>query len=156
MFNNLADVLTKKDLQFRLGTVESVNDPKNQGRVQVKIPGILDEGDLPWYGVNKSSVFGIGPSFGTYGSPAKGSNVLVLFQDNDIHHGLILGSVITSTTGTSGFGNGDWGFKDPQGNIFKVSQGTVTFTTASGVSFSTDSSGALKINATQIFLNSPQ
>lgn len=153
MFNALSDAINSGGLNLKQGTVKSVDDPKNIGRIQVSIPGYLDQGDLPWVGVMRNSIFGIGPSFGTYGSPAEGSEVVVHFQNNDIHHGICLGSLITSANGTSGFGPSDWGFKDPAGNVFKVSNGSITFTSASGTSFTIDSSGNLKIQATKIFLN---
>lgn len=135
------------DQQF-LGTVIANVDPLGLDRVQVSVPGLYDqdEGALVWAGPKKLSSFGIGATFGVYGSPAVGAHVIVTLQNGDPHYpqyeSILRQSNAEYPSGTS------WGFVDPVGNKFKVDleAKTVTLTTNDGVVFSTDGSGNLVVN----------
>lgn len=133
--------------QLFLGTVQNIDDPMGLGRIQAQIVGIYEDGELPWILVRKSSPFGNGPGFGTFGTPAVGSVAIITFQNGDSNYPICEGfiSIADSIPGT--FQNPNvWGFQDPSGNIIVVDMqsGTLTITHSSGTTISVDSSGNLQ------------
>jgi len=64
-----------------LGTVFSVEDPLQAGRVRVSIPGIC-EPYSNW--ARPKGIFGAAFAFGSFGVPPEGSQVLVQFEAGDI------------------------------------------------------------------------
>ena len=81
----------KLDLYY--GTVVSLSDPDNLGRIQVRILPELSESaeaDLPWVGAFTSITNGDGKSF-SHSPPAKGSPVWTVFTDDYLQVGFYLG-----------------------------------------------------------------
>lgn len=143
------NVQARQDYRGRpfLGTVQNVDDPLGIGRIQVQIPGIFEEGELPWVLVRKSSPFGNGPGFGTFGSPAVGSVAIITFQNGDSNYPICEGYISISGSVPGEFQNPNvWGFRDPSGNTLVVdaSSGSMTLTHSSGTTISVDSSGSLQ------------
>jgi phage baseplate assembly protein gpV len=150
MFNTINDAMALReglDGAYIIGTVTNNTDPLGLDRIQVTIPNLYAaEDDRPWVGPFKSSPFGIGSSWGVYGSPAVGSQVVILFQSGNPNYPAYIGGIQAKAdpdfpSGTS------WGFKDPKGNKLKIdlAASTVAFTAASGASILLDSSGNAKV-----------
>lgn len=121
---------------FYMGTVVNNNDPLQLDRVQVNIPGLYDntKGSVPWCLPIKNGTFGQGSGYGQYGVPRVGSNVVVIFQQNDTEYPVYLGSLHNSKG--EGFGPANlWGYTDPNGNTFKVNtdNNEISYSHSSGV-----------------------
>ena len=128
-----------------MGTVVTNVDPANQGRIKAQVPGLFEEGELPWIGTVKASPFGYGPGYGVYGSPALGSTVEIQLQEGSANHPISYGYLANlNTTRDEEFNKPNvWGYKDPSGNKLVVDQDeqTYTFTHASGSKVTFDASG---------------
>lgn len=146
------------------GRVTSVSDPQGLGRVQVEIPGLLEEGELPWIGVMRNSPFGIGAGFGFYGVPQVGSMAIVEFQDGDLNFGVCIGFFVVLADRNPDFSDPNkWGFADPSGNklIVDMQAKTWTFTHSSGTEMKINADGSwdvtavgdVRIRAPRIYLN---
>lgn len=165
--NSNLDIVGDYDGVPFLGTVVSNTDPLNLDRVKVRVDGLYDpdKGDVPWCGPRKLSPFGIGGSWGVYGSPAVGSEVLVYLQMGDPHYP-VYESIMR--TANSNFPSGkSWGFVDPLGNTLKFDLVTksIKLTTNDGVIFHTDGAGNVSVSnpkkmtftaGTEVELNAPQ
>lgn len=131
------------------GTVVDNVDPLNQGRVKVRIPGLYEEGELPWVGVLKASPFGYGPGFGVYGAPTVGSVVEIQLQEGSASHPISSGGLADLTTNRDNEFNKQnvWGYKDPSGNKLVVDQDarTFSFTHSSGSRYEFDGDGNLLV-----------
>jgi len=131
------------------GTVVASNDPTGQGRVKVHVPGLYEQGELPWVGTVKASPFGYGPGYGVYGDPTVGSVIEIQLQEGSANHPISEGFLAdTSTTRDPEFDvPGAWGYKDPSGNKLVVDQtnGSYKFTHSSGTTYSLDSEGNLTV-----------
>ena len=145
--NSAMDMLPEyKGMLFR-GKVVVNNDPLNLGRIQASVPGLYEPGlgELPWAGPKKHSPFGQGSSWGVFGSPAIGSDVLILLQNGDPHHPVYM---TMQSVADSEFpsGGASWGFRDPYGNVLKVlADKTVQFRASAGVVFTVSPSGDLSV-----------
>ena len=134
-FDTLNDALSLVegyDGKYFLGKVVENADPLNLDRIKASVTNLYDPdlGDVPWAGPIKISPFGIGASYGWYGNPSVGSDVLILLQEGDIQYPLYMS---VQLTGNENFPSGSsWGFADPAGNTFKVEGAFITFTSASG------------------------
>ena len=131
------------------GVVVNNNDPENLGRIQASIPNLYDPGvgELPWIGPDKFSPFGQGTAWGVFGSPAVGSDVLILFQNGDPHFP-IYRTYQAHADGEFPSGGASWGFRDPYGNVFKcLSDKTVQMRCVGGVTFTVSPSGDLTVTA---------
>lgn len=129
-----------------IGVVVNNQDPAGQNLFQVKIPGLFEEGELPWIGIQKSSPFGVGPGFGTYGAPAVGALANIEFQDGDIHKPICTGFTLHQMHVDERFANGNvWGYVDPNGTSLVVDTGakTWTWTHVSGTTYTVDAAGNL-------------
>jgi hypothetical protein len=100
-----------------VGTVFSVEDPEQAGRIQVTIPGIC-EPNSGW--ARPRGLFGSAKNLGLYGVPPEGSEVLVQFEAGDIDSpwyepsGVAAGEMpprIKGTLNKYGFGFGDLQFE---------------------------------------------
>lgn len=132
-----------------LGRVVNNSDPLGMGRFQVSVPGLYDEGEIPWMGVNRFSPFGVGPGFGVYGSPAIGSAAIVMLQDGDANLPICLGFILTNSDKLGPYGQPyTWGYVDPSGNTLVVDMQaqTWTWTHSSGTNYNVDSTGNLTVN----------
>lgn len=135
--------------RWYMGKVVVNVDPLGRDRIQVRAPGLYDPdmGPVPWVGPIKISPFGIGGSWGVYGSPAIGSDVLILLQDGDGHYPMYM-SVQTSSSAPAFPSGAAWGFTDPYGNTLKMSaDNSVSFTAASGATVSISAGGDIAVNA---------
>ncbi len=145
--------------KYLWGVVHNNVDPLGLDRIQVHVPNLYepDQGEVPWIGPFKVSPFGIGSSWGVYGSPARGSDVLILLQDGNSHYPAYVAGIqrranLDFNSGTS------WGFVDPLGNKlhFDLESGTVTFRAHSGVSFIITPSGGVHLTtADAVVANAP-
>lgn len=130
--------------RFKGVVVDNV-DPLNQGRVKVYVPGLFEDGELPWVGTIKASPFGYGTNFGVYGAPALGSVIELTLQEGSANHPISAGFLAdTTTTRDAEFNKPNvWGYKDPRGNKLVVDQDeeTSTFTHQSGTKVTFDGSG---------------
>lgn len=130
-----------------LGVVIDNNDPLNLSRVKVRIPGLFDpdNGEVPWVGPLKFAPFGMGASWGVYGSPAIGSAVAVYLQRGNPQYPLYL-SVHRQANGEFPAGKA-WGFVDPVGNKvkFDLVDKSITLTTNDSIVFRTDGQGNLSV-----------
>jgi uncharacterized protein involved in type VI secretion and phage assembly len=139
-----------KDDGYMIGTVTDNKDPDGLGRIKVNIPGLFDpsQGEVPWIGPSKISPFGIGPTWGVYGSPAVGSTVRIELQDGDPHYALHVADEYVKANANPDFKDpATWGFKDPSGNQLLVNMTTQNwhFTHSSGLSIIIDQTGKLTI-----------
>jgi hypothetical protein len=135
--------------RYLVGTVVSNNDPAGIGRFQVNIPELMQEGTLPWVGPKRSSPFGVGPGFGTYGSPAEGSLAIIELQNGDMNYPICVGYLLHASDKNSEFASPNvWGYVDPSGNklVVDTSGGTYAFTHSSGTGYSIDQNGDLTAN----------
>lgn len=73
-----------------IGLVTNNNDPKNQGRVKVKFPWLSDKHESNWARV---SSLGAGAQRGASWIPEVDDEVLVGFEQGDIHHPYIIGGL---------------------------------------------------------------
>lgn len=131
----VADTLNQEEDyagKFFLGLVFDNNDPEDADRIRATIPELYTEDNCPWIGPSKFSPFGQGPGFGMFGSPQKGSQVLIVLQEGNPKYPMYLGSLLFSKNKTSEqkreFHNEAWGFVDPSGNKFIVDMKTQTLT----------------------------
>jgi len=80
------DIDDLRDKQF-LGVVESIDDPRKEGRARVRVYSIhddLEKEDIPWaYPKNKSLFFGQGGKAGSLSVPKVGSIVAVRFDNGN-------------------------------------------------------------------------
>ena len=148
--NSAIDLLPDYEGLFFLGKVIDNSDPLNLGRIRAQIQGLYDSsfGELPWCGPKKASPFGIGPTWGVFGSPAIGSDVRVTLQNGDPHYPEY--EPIQANPPDSEFptGGASWGFKDPYGNVLKVLQNkTVEFRAAAGVTLNISPAGSLSVTS---------
>lgn len=128
------------------GTVVNNQDPLHKGRFQVSVPGLFEEGELPWIGNVRESPFGMGDGFGTYGAPAVGSTVIIQLQHGDSKYGYKEGHVPKNGQIPVEFQSPNtWGYKDPSGNTLVVNMdaGTYTFTHSSGTTYTIGQDGSL-------------
>lgn len=130
--------------QLFVGTVTDAVDPTGQGRFQVRIPGLLEEGELPWIGFIRHSNFGIGPSWGSYGRPWPGSQAIIEFQNGDVNFGVCIGFLVKGNEAPAPFANPNtWGYMDPLGNYAstELDTGLQTVHHASGTRHTIDNQG---------------
>lgn len=80
----------KKQEGLVIGLVTNNNDPKNQGRVKVKFPWLSDKHESDWARV---SSLGAGPKRGAAWIPEVDDEVLIGFEQGDMHHPYILGGL---------------------------------------------------------------
>jgi hypothetical protein len=128
------------------GRVTNNVDPLGLGRFQVTVPGLYDEGELPWVGVKRYSPFGVGPGFGVYGSPSLGSTAVLKLQEGDAHYPICLGYLLDQSNADPRFASEKtWGFVDPSGNVLYVNMDTQewTFTHSSGTTYTINEQGDL-------------
>jgi hypothetical protein len=133
--------------KYFLGKVVKNDDPKNLGRIQADVPGLFDSvnGDVPWAGPVKYSSFGQGKTWGVYGSPEVGSDVIILLQDGNPHYPLYH-TLQAHANEDFESGGKAWGFVDPYGNKFLVQKDkTITFTAVAGVTIKITPAGAVII-----------
>lgn len=126
------------------GVVVENDDPEGLDRVKASVPGLFDEGELPWIGCVKASPFGQGPGFGVYGVPEKGSAIEIQLQEGSASHPISYGYLTDRSTVNPEFaGPMVWGYKDPSGNKLRVDRaaGTYEFTHQSGTTHKIDNSG---------------
>lgn len=131
---------------FFLGRVVNNADPLGIGRFQVSIPGLYEEGEIPWIGTLRYSPFGIGPGFGFYGSPAIGSTAIIMLQDNDANMPICMGFLLSGTDKDGRFASQfTWGYVDPSGNTLVVDMQaqTWTWTHSSGTTYNINAAGDL-------------
>ena len=134
--------------RYYQGKVTVNVDPLGLDRIQAHVPGMYDTdfGAVPWIMPMKFSPFGIGATWGVYGSPAVGSDVLILLQDGDGHYPMYLSSQTADSSGTFPSGT-SWGFKDPYGNTLKMAaDNTVQFSSGSGATVNISATGDVTIN----------
>jgi phage baseplate assembly protein gpV len=130
-----------------LGKVINNVDPLGLDRIQASVPGLYDEqlGPVPWIGPKKISPFGVGDTWGVYGTPAIGSNVLISLQDADPHYPKYE-SIQTKSSAADFPSGSSWGFKDPYGNMLKVTADkAISLTTGAGVTINISPSGSVSI-----------
>lgn len=147
--NSSMDMLPEYQGQLLRGKVVDNNDPLNLGRIKVSVPNLYDPGlgELPWCGQMKFSTFGQGPTWGVFGSPAVGSDVLILLQNGDPHHPVFI-SMQSTLDAEFPSGGASWGFRDPYGNVLKVlANESVEFRAVAGVTFTVSPSGDLTVTA---------
>lgn len=136
---------------YHIGTVIFNDDPDGINRIKVSIPNLFDDTDenLPWVAPSPYSPFGIGSGFGSYGSPAIGSEVKVYFQDGDVNYGFYESSLLSKKNANPKFKNPNtWGFKDPDGNELYVNMETHVweFTTHAGTTLKHTADGDFNLN----------
>lgn len=126
-----------------LGLVVSNEDPDGLDRVKALVPNLYDELETaPWIGPStKYSPFGNGPGYGTFGSPVKGSIIVVELQGGNpqfpVYSGSLLHAQVKDANLLKLFHNLAWGFVDPSGNMLVVDMKTqrLTFKHSTNVIF---------------------
>lgn len=96
----LPDMKAMDGRQILVGIVIDNNDPLQQQRVRVQIPGLLESNDkelLPWFAPRRVSPYGIGDDYGVLYIPRNGSRVYVTFQEGDGSFGEYLADVVSSS-----------------------------------------------------------
>lgn len=73
-----------------IGLVTNNNDPKNQGRVKVKFPWLSDKHESDWARIASP---GAGATRGMAWIPEVDDEVLVAFEQGDMHHPYIIGGL---------------------------------------------------------------
>ena len=161
--SNLNDVMNAApdyDGVYFIGTVVDNQDPTGQHRFKATVPGLYDEGDLPWIGFKRDSPFGNGSNWGTHGSPAIGSMVVIQLQNGSAMHPICEGFLTLSGHADPAFADpNSWGFRDPHGNLFVIngSEGTLSFTHQSGTVINIGSGGETSVvSPTSVSVNAPQ
>jgi hypothetical protein len=148
-FNSVNDqigeaVEDSQEKNYLVGVVVDNADPLGQNRIKVKVPNFWDpaEGEIPWVGPHPYSPFGIGEGYGTYGSPAVGSEVRVHLQNSDANYGLYEASHYSKPNPKFSSPH-TWGFKDPSGNELWVNMETNAweFTHSSGTTLKYNAQG---------------
>lgn len=132
--------------QYFLGRVVNNQDPEGIGRFQVRIPGLYEEGELPWVGGLRYSPFGVGPGFGFYGSPAVGSTAVIELQDGDANMPICKGFILTESDKEAAYTNWyTWGYVDPNGTrlLVDLQARSWTWTHVSGTGYNIDQNGNL-------------
>lgn len=111
---------------FYRGVVISNNDPLKLLRCQITVPqvygGIEDE-YLPWASQVRPAGLGTQGNQGAFATPNIGDEVLVVFEGNDPHCPMYLGSVVTATNypelAESGYPQ-SYGYEDKNANWWRV------------------------------------
>lgn len=134
-----------------IGYVTTNVDPDGIGRIQVRIPNVLDtdQGEVPWCLPTRISPFGQGPGYGVYGSPKLGSPVRVSFQNGDPHYPIYESDEYLKAHANPKFKTPDtWGFKDPGGSelFVNMTTGQWEFTHQSGTFLKYDGQGNVVLN----------
>ena len=117
-----------------LGLVISNEDPEGLDRVKAVVPNLYDDAETaPWIGPStKYSPFWCGPGFGTFGSPVKGSLIIIELQGGNpqfpVYSGSFLHKQVKDANMMKLFHNLAWGFIDPSGNILVVDMKTQQLT----------------------------
>lgn len=137
---------------YILATVVSNTDPDGINRIQVDAPGIFDShnGEVPMIGSHTYSPFGIGPTWGVYGSPYVGSVVKVKLQGGDTNQGQYEASAYPKSFANPKFASPmTYGYKDPKGNelFVNLETGAWEWTHFSGFKQAYDGSGNLTVTA---------
>lgn len=73
-----------------IGIVSDNDDPEGLGRVKLRFPWRTAEDESHWARI---AVPMAGPDRGTYFLPEEGDEVLVAFEDGDIHHPYVVGAL---------------------------------------------------------------
>lgn len=73
-----------------IGIVSDNDDPEGMGRVKLRFPWRSVEDETRWARI---AVPMAGPDMGTYFLPEEGDEVLVAFEDGDIHHPYVVGAL---------------------------------------------------------------
>lgn len=136
------------------GVVIDNIDPLGIGRIKVRVVNLMDPdlGAVPWVGAHRQSLFGQGPGFGTYGSPAIGAKVRLRLQNGDLNYTLSeADSYHTSDANPKFKSPQTWGFKDPSGNELFVNMESKDwqFTHSSGTKLSYDGQGNMTLSVTK-------
>ena len=129
-----------------LGTVVEDQDPTGTGRFKARVPGLFEDGELPWIGRIRESAFGMGPNYGTFGTPHIGSSVVIELQNGDAAYPRCVGFYPRASDVPEVFRNGRvWGYRDPSGTQLVVNPDTKTyeFTHASGTTYTINPDGSL-------------
>lgn len=142
----------KYDNTLFIGTVVDNKDPEGQKRFKVQVPGLYEDGDLPWVGVQQNSPFGNGPTFGSFGSPAVGAIAIIELQGGSAAHPICRGYLNIGTNVPPEFHSESvWGFVDPAGNKLVVDMGgTLQFTHQSGIRLTFSQDGRATLEADTI------
>lgn len=138
-----------------LGTIVEV-DPTGQGRFKAKVPGLYDEGDLPWVGFPRATSYGNGKDFGSFGSPQKGSIAIIRLQRGDPSYPVCTGFIAREEDIPEKFRNSHtWGWQDPSGSYFIVdnSANTVRFHHTSGVQLDISAEGNVRLKSTDLIVD---
>jgi len=140
--------LFPNESQRYIGIVTYITDPKNLGRVQIKCPGVYPKGS-DWIGIQRDCIVGASPSnatsYGTFGVPPVGAEVIFELQNNDPNSAIIVGTRQTAAL-PNGWSTTAWGWLDIDGNYIQVDKKTFTlFVAASGTYLAVDSSGNITI-----------
>lgn len=161
MLNSFADRLDNSNdhegVDF-LGEVVQV-DPTGQGRFKAKVPGLFEEGDLPWVGFPRATSYGNGPSFGSYGSPQVGSIVIIRLQKGDPSYPICVGFVARPEDIPAKFRNSHtWGWQDTNGSYLIIDNNakTLRFHHVSGVLLEISSQGNVYVKSTDLVVDASE
>lgn len=152
---NFADRMQNQpDLKGKefLGEVVAV-DTTGQGRFKAKVPGLYEDGDLPWIGFPRSSTFGNGKNFGFFGSPQIGSQAVITLQGGDPSYPLCEGFIARLEDIPERFRSPDvWGWQDPSGSFLAINFKTlnINFEHASGVKLHIDPQGKVSLECANL------
>jgi phage baseplate assembly protein gpV len=135
---------------YLIGTVVQNVDPLNLDRVKVNVPRLYTgaEKDLPWVAPFKpNAVTGQGEGFGTYGSPAIGSSVIILLQAGDPHYPVYVAGLGKKANGFFPSGT-SWGFQDKFGNKVRFNEAKeIRVESAAGVHIVISPAGAVSLTS---------
>lgn len=159
MLNNLQQ-MEAPDLEspIFIGTVVSNADPLQIERVQVTIPGVLDQTDttlLPWCGKERGGNMASTSSYGSFGLvPRVGDKVWVRFQQGNPLYPLYWCAPILNgqrpAQANTNYPN-RYGWVDPAGNSFVVDvtpgQTTISLQHFTGTSLTINNDGSISSNA---------
>ena len=141
------------------------NDPTKNQRVQYRVATLhtnIQDSDLPWALPCMCTSQGFIPGVGQYGVPVPGSNILILFAEDDDNHGHYIGDYPSNNNQISEFITNypnAYGWADTNGNLFLIDTvaKTVNFVQGvTGTNIQIDSSGDINLySSTAIKMKAP-
>jgi hypothetical protein len=123
------------------------------GRCKVYVPGLLDNieiPDLPWFTTIRPIHRGVSGNVGFFSIPRNETRVLVVFDNNDINSGIIIGEIADGQGCPANEVPNKWGFIDEAGTKIEVIVGETLTIHHKGTTILIQPNGLLQINVADV------
>lgn len=123
-FQMMTEVLSK---EYKATVVDN-QDPRRLGRVKVSIEGVMEDANpanLPWVFQRTPGMMGGRTDLGEFQVPEVGSQLIVVFPNDDVYAGFYIGYWQSEFTHQAFFDDdypASYGWRDTQNTFFKVNR----------------------------------